>query len=161
MKRYLLLATIALFLVACAGPGIPPPNSIDAHYDKQGNSVQVMVSSIVPVSEVALVSPEGVRHPANGLSLVSAPHVVYNAPPSISFGVGEFGFGGGGSGFGSGIGVGVPLGRATPTEVNNQYVASALVVVPSDYAIRWSSYHLEIEIGGQVMIVAAPSPSTV
>jgi hypothetical protein len=158
MKRYLhlLLPAMAMALVACSRPRLPPPNSVDARYDEQSRTVQVMVSSRLPASDVVLISPEGVRYPAPGVSLVSGPHVLYNPPPSIGLGIGGFSFGGGGTGFGSGVGVGVPLGRPTLAEVSDQYVASAQVAAPDDYAARWRNYRLEILIGGQLMSLAAP-----
>jgi hypothetical protein len=159
MNRYLLLAAVLLSFAACSGPPLPPPNSVDAHYDGSGHAVQVLVSSLQPASEIVLVSPEGARFQASGMSLISAPHVLYNAPPSIGFGIGGFGFTGCCSGIGSGVGVGVPLGRPTLAEASDQYVASALVAVPADYAARWSSYRLQVSIGGQLVELAAPPPA--
>jgi len=159
MNRYLLMLAVLLSFAACSGPPLPPPNSVDAHYDGPGRAVKVMVSSRQPATEVMLVSPEGVRYQASGLSLISAPHVLYNPPPSIGFGVGGFGFSGCCSGFGSGVGVGVPLGRPTLAEASDQYVASALVAVPADYPARWSSYRLQVSIGGELTELAAPPPA--
>jgi hypothetical protein len=157
MKSHLL--AITLLLAACSGPRLPSPNSADAHYDKRDSAVQVMVSSVQPPSQVFLVSPEGARYPASGISLVSGPHVLYNAPPSVGIGIGGFGFTGCCSGIGSGLGVGMPLGRPTPAEVSDQYVASARVAVPDDYATRWNSYHVEVMMGDRAVSLAAPSPT--
>jgi len=44
--------------------------------------------------------------------------------------------------------------------VSDQYVASALIPVPADYATNWANYHLQVWIGNQSMILAAPAPST-
>jgi len=118
-----------------------------------------MISGLRPATDVALISGQGLRYSASAISLVSAPHVLYNPPPSISLGIGGFGFTGCCSGFGSGLGVGVPVGRPTPGEISDQYVASALIPIPADYATNWASYHLQVSIGSQSMILAAPAPS--
>ena len=52
-----------------------------------------------------------------------------------------------------------PAGRPTPAEVSDQYVASALIPVPADYAANWASYHLQVSIGNQSITLAAPAPS--
>ena len=101
----------------------------------------------------------GTRYPAAGIALVSGPHVLYNPPPSVGFGIGGFGFSGCCSGFGSGIGVGLPVGGPTPAEVSDQYVASALIPLPPDYASNWSRYHVEVSAGAQPMNLAAPAPT--
>ena len=44
-------------------------------------------------------------------------------------------------------------------EVSNQYVASALIPVPPDYASNWSRYHVEVSAGAQPMTLAAPAPT--
>ena len=46
----------------------------------------------------------------------------------------------------------------TPAEVSDQYVASALIPVPPDYASNWS-YHVEVSAGAQSMNLAAPAPT--
>jgi hypothetical protein len=56
-------------------------------------------------------------------------------------------------------GMGVPVGGPTPTEVSDQYVASALMHVPPDYASSWSRYRVEISAGAQPMSLAAPAPA--
>jgi hypothetical protein len=150
---------IVLVLAACSGPRLPRPNSADAHYDAPDRAVQVMVSSVQPASSVALISGEGTRYPAAGVSLLSGPHVLYDPPPSIGLGIGGFGFSGCCFGIGSGLGLSVPVGRPTPSEVSDQYVASALIPVPADYASKWANYHVEVLVGRQSMILAAPPPS--
>jgi hypothetical protein len=70
-------------------------------------------------------------------------------PRTICLGIGVFGFSGCCSGFSSGIGVGLPLGRPTPSEISDQFVASALVPVPSDCVSGWSDSHLEIPVGSK------------
>ena len=154
MRRFRFLVVVAL-LAAC-GPRLPPPNSADAQYDGQQRAVRVRVSSIQPPTGVALVAADGTRYPAAGIVLVSGPHVLYNPPPSIGIGIGGFGFSGCCSAFGSGLGVGVPVGQPTPAEISDQYVASALIPSPPDYATNWSRYHVEVSAGGQAMNIAAP-----
>jgi hypothetical protein len=121
--------------------------------------IQVMVSSLQPPSAVALVSADGQRYPASGIALVSGPHVLYNPPSSISLGIGGFGFSGCCTGFGSGIGVGVPVGQPTPAEISDQFLASALIPSPPDYATNWGQYHVEVSAGGQALNLAAPHPA--
>jgi len=154
----LLMTCLVLSLVACSGPRLPQPNSTEVHYDARNRAVQVMISGLQPASEVALVSGQGSRYPASVISPVSGPHVLYNPPPSISLGIGGFGFSGCCSGLGLGVGTSVPVGRPTPAEVSDQYVASVLIPVPADYATNWASYHLQVSIGNQSMILAAPAP---
>ena len=156
--RLFTLVIIGL-LAACAGPKLPAPNSADVRYDGHDRALQVMVSSLQPPTAVALVANDGTRYPATGISLVSGPHVLYNPPPSVGLGIGGFGFSGCCSGFGSGIGIGVPVGSPTVAEVSDQYVASALIAVPADYATNWNNYHLEVSVGEQLMSFAAPSPA--
>ena len=156
----LLFATLLVFsLAACSGPRLPQPNTTEVRYDARNRAVQVMISGLQPASEVALVSEQGSRYPASVISPVSGPHVLYNPPPSVSLGIGGFGFTGCCSGLGLGVGTSVPVGRPTPAEVSDQYVASALIPVPSDYATNWANYRLQILIGSQSMILAAPAPS--
>ena len=146
-------------LAACAGPKLPAPNSADVRYDGRDRAVQVMVSNLQPPTAAALVANDGTRYPASGIALVSGPHVLYNPPPSIGLGIGGFGFSGCCSGFGSGVGIGVPVGRPTPAEVSDQYVASALIPVPPDYGSNWSRYRVEVSAGAQPMSLAAPAPA--
>ncbi len=157
--QFILLVIVGL-LAACTGPKLPAPNSADVRYDERDRAIQVMVSSLQPPTTVALVAAgDGTRYPAAGISLVSGPHVLYNPPPTVGFGIGGFGFSGCCSGFGSGIGVGLPVGGPTPAEVSDQYVASALIPVPPDYASNWGRYHVEVSAGAQSMNLAAPAPA--
>ena len=78
---------------------------------------------------------------------------------SISLGIGGFGFSGCCSAFGSGVGVGVPVGQPTPAEVSDQFLASAVIPSPPDYATNWSQYHVEVSTGSQAMNIAAPHPA--
>ncbi len=152
---------LVLGLAACAsGPKLPPPNSAGARYDPPTRAVQVMVSNLRPVSGAALVAADGTRYPASGISFVSGPHVLYNPPPSIGLGLGGFGFTGGGVGIGSGLGFSVPVGKPTPSEVSDQYIASALIPVPADYPTGWANYRVEVLVGGAALTLAAPPPST-
>ncbi len=157
MRAFLIF--VVLGLAACSGPQLPRPNSADARYNAPDRAVQVLVSSLQPPSGAALVSGDGTRYPAAGLSLLSGPHVLYNPPPSIGLGIGGFGFTGCCSGIGSGLGLSVPVGSPTPSEVSDQYIASALIPVPADYAGNWASYHVEVSYGRQSMTLAAPPPS--
>lgn len=161
-KQRRTLGALALFglLAACSGPHLPSPNTTEARYDGRDQAVQVMASGLQPISGAALVSQAGTRYPASGVSIVSTPHVLYSPPPSIGVGIGGFGFSGCCSGFGSGIGVGLPVGRPTPSEVSDQYVASALIPLPPDYAAKWATYRLEVSIGAQSITLAPPSPSS-
>ncbi len=154
-----LLVVVGL-LAACAGPKLPAPNSADVRYDERDPAVQVMVSSFQPPTTVALVAnDDGIRYPNAGISLVSGPHVLYDPPPTVGFGIGGFGVSGCCSAFGSGIGVGLPVAGPTPAEVSDQYVASANIPVPPDYASNWSRYHVEVSAGPQSMNLAAPAPA--
>jgi hypothetical protein len=156
MQRLLPLI-ILLAVPACSGPTLPPPNGAQVIYDGRNQAVQVTVSSVAPPTDAALVSASGVRYQAPGLSLLSSPHVAYNAPPTIGFGIGGIGFSGC-CGFGSGVGVGVPVGRPTVAEVSNQYIVSALIPAPADYRMNWASYHVEISSGAEPLVLAAPPP---
>jgi hypothetical protein len=155
--RLTCFATVVL--VACSGPRLPAPNSTDVLCDGGSRAVQVMVSSLQPPSTASLVAPDGARYRATGISIISQPHVLYSPPPSVGFGVGGFGLSGCCSGFGSGVGLGFPVGRPTPSEVSDQYVASVLIPVPADYAANWSGYHVEVSVGGQSLALPAPRPA--
>ncbi len=157
MKSPVLIGFV-LFLAACSGPRLPQPNTTEVRYDARNRAVQVVISGLEPASEVALVSGQGSRYPALAISPVSGPHVLYNPPPSISLGIGGFGFSGCCSGLGLGVGTSVPVGRPTPAEVSDQYVASALIPVPADYATNWASYHLQVSMGSRSITLAAPAP---
>lgn len=156
--RFLAVVLVAM-LVGCAGPRLPAPNSADAHYDARYGAVQVMVSTLQPLSAAVLIAADGTRYPASGIALVSSPHVTYNPPPSIGLGIGGFGFSGCCSSFGTGLGVGVPVGRPTPAEVSDQYVASALIPVAPDYLSNWSTYHLEVSTNSQALTLVPPPPT--
>ena len=158
MRLSLLFAVVAL-LSACSGPKLPASNSADVRYDQRERAVQLMVSGMQPASAAALVANDGARYPASGIALISGPHVLYSPPPSIGLVIGGFGISGCCSGFGSGVEVGLPVGRPTPAEISDQYVASALIPVPADYAANWTTYHLEVSVGEQVMRLTAPSPA--
>jgi hypothetical protein len=149
---------IALALAGCAGNALPPPNSVQARFDPKFRAVQVMVSDMQPTIQADLVRADGLRVQAGGVTLVSAPHVDYNPPPSIGLGIGGFGFGGC-CGFGSGVGVGLPLGGPTPAHVSDQYVASVSIPAPDDYAQHWNEYRVELRVGNRSLAVAAPPPS--
>ncbi|MBV9749778.1 MAG: hypothetical protein JO157_13295, partial [Acetobacteraceae bacterium] len=144
-----------LGLAACSsGPTLPPPNSANARYDARDRAVQVFVSGLQPASAAALVSPDGTRYPAAGISLLSGPHITYNPPPSVGLGIGGIGFGGCCFGIGSGLGLSVPVGSPTPAEVSDQYIASALIPAPADYAGNWTAYRVEVLVGNRPMTLA-------
>jgi hypothetical protein len=77
----------------------------------------------------------------------------------VGFGIGGFGYSGCCNGFGSGIGVGLPVGGPTPAAVSDQYVSSALIPVPADYAQRWSDYHVQVQVGNRSLVLSAPPPA--
>jgi hypothetical protein len=149
---------IAFSLAACASNPLPAPNSVQSNFDEQAGAVRVMVSDLQPLSAADLLGPDGNRTPATAVTLVSGPHVDYSPPPSVGLGIGGFGFSRGG-GFGSGVGVGLPLGGPSPSYVDDQYIGSAVIPVPSDYRRSWRSYRLEIQVGNRPMVLAAPAPS--
>lgn len=155
----LLMICLVLSLTACSGAKLPPPNTAEVRYDAKNRAVQVTISGLQPASEAVLISGQGSRYPASMISLVSAPHVLYNPPPSISLGIGGFGFTGCCTGFGSGLSVGVPVGRPTPAEVSDQYVALALIPVPADYVANWANYRLQVSVGEHSITLPAPAPS--
>ena len=156
MQRLLPL-TVILAVAACAGPKLPPANSAQTVYDGRDQAVQVTISNVAPPTAAALVSASGARYQAPGLTLLSSPHVAYNPPPTIGFGIGGIGFSGC-CGFGSGVGVGVPVGKPSVADVSNQYIVSGLIPAPADYKANWAAYHVEISTGGQTLILPAPSP---
>ena len=51
----------------------------------------MLISSLQPATAAALVDQDRRRFPAVGFSVISAPHVLYNSPPSIGFGIGGLG----------------------------------------------------------------------
>ena len=149
---------LLLILTAC-GQHLPAPNSAETHYDDQNRAVRVLVSGLQPPAAVTLIAADGSRYPASGITLLSGPHVLYNPPPSVSLGIGGFGFTGCCSGVGSGLGIGLPVGKPTVADVSDQYIASALISVPADYASNWSQYHVEVApYGGTSTSLPAPAP---
>lgn len=158
-KAFAILAALVA-LIGCAGPQLPAPNSAVAAYDTRIRAIQVTVSGLQPASNATLVAQDGARYPAASYSLISAPHVLYNPPPSIGLGIGGFGFSGCCSSIGSGIGVGTPVGHPTVAEASDQYVTSALIPAPPDYAQRWSQYRVEVAAGSQNVAIAAPAPAS-
>jgi hypothetical protein len=156
MQRFLFFMLI-LMVAACSGPTLPPPNGAQVIYDGRNQIVQVTISSVSPPTATVLVSASGARYQAPGLSLLSGPHIAYNPPPTVGFGIGGFGFSGC-CGFGSGVGLGVPVGRPTVADVSDQYIVSAVIPTPADYRTNWASYHIEILSGSQPLVLAAPPP---
>jgi hypothetical protein len=124
-----------------------------ASYDRDAHVIQVYISNAQMPRDAWLVDMNGTRYPLI-LSLVSGPHVNYSAPPSIGLGLGGFGWNVGG-----GAGVGFPLGSPHPTSVDDQFVASAGITAPPDYPLRWSQYHVVVDLGAQALEVPAPSPT--
>jgi len=142
-----------LTLGACAQNPLPPPNSIRASFDRNAQVIQFYVSNAVMPGEAWLVDANG-SHIAVPLTLVSGPHVIYTAPPTIGLGLGVFGWNVGG-----GTGVGVPLGSPRPSSVDDQFVAAAKVAAPPDYLQHWSQYRLQVTVGPQAFEIPAPSPT--
>jgi hypothetical protein len=140
-------------LDGCASNPVPPPNAVRATFDTASQAVEIVVSNAQPPSGAALISPDRGRY-SIPLTLVSAPHVNYSAPPNIGVGLGGFG-----GGVGGGLGLGLPLGNPRPTGVDNQYVASILFAAPADYAQRWQAYRVEVQVGAQSIMIPAPSPA--
>lgn len=155
MHRFVFV--LILLVTACSGPTLPPPNAAQVMYDDRNQAVQVTISSVAPATGAALVSASGARYQAPGLSLLSGPHIAYNPPPTIGFGIGGFGFSGC-CGYGSGVGLGVPVGRPTVADVSDQYIVSALIPTPADYRVNWAGYHVEVLNGGVPLVLAAPPP---
>ena len=158
MKRWL-IAGMALTAAACASSKVPPPNAVQARYERSVGAVQVLVSNIRPMSDAELIGPGGSQYRTAGVVLVSAPHVVYNPPPSIGFGIGGFGFTGCCTGIGSGVGLDLPVGHPAPAAVSDQYLTSASIPVPADYSMNWAGYKLRIQLGDSAMLLNAPAPS--
>jgi hypothetical protein len=148
-----------LTLAACTGPQLPAANSALAVYDARDNAIHVTVSGLQPASEAVLIGQDGSRYPAVGFSVISEPHVLYNPPPSIGLGIGGFGFTGCCSSIGSSVGIGLPVGHPTVAEASDQFLTSALITAPTDYAQHWAQYRLEVTAGNQRMAVAAPAPA--
>lgn len=150
---------LSLAFGGCASNALPSSNSVQTRYDSRGGVVQVMISDVQPAATAELIGADGTRYPASAVTLVSGPHVDYKPPPSVGLSIGGFGFSGCCSGFGSGVGVGVPLGGPTPSHVSDQYVASAVIPAPADYAQTWQTYHVEVHVGNRPLVFAAPAPS--
>ena len=157
MRRWWSAGT-GLALLACSNANVPPPNAVQARYEPATWAVRVLASSVKPMSDAELLAPDGRQYPTTGVVLVSGPHVLYNPPPSIGFGIGGFGFTGCCSGIGSGLGLDVPVGRPTPAGVSDQYLTSASIPTPADYATNWASYRVRVQLGGSVMLLSAPAP---
>jgi hypothetical protein len=139
MGKRRVIFILCVTLGACAKNPLPPPNSVRATFDRGTQVIQVYVSNAQMPRDAWLVDVNGGRY-SLPLTLVSGPHVIYTAPPSIGLGLGAFGWNVGG-----GAGVDLPLGSPRPTSVDDQFVASAQVVAPPDYLQRWSQYHLAVE----------------
>jgi hypothetical protein len=148
---------VAIGLCACASNPVAPPNSIRSQFDPQISAVRVTVSDLQPLVTADLLSLDGSRVPATAITPLSGPHVDYNPPPSIGLGIGGFGFSGGG-GFGSGLGVGLPVGRPSPSHIDDQYLTSAVIPVPPNYGQTWNAYRLELQVGNRPLVLAAPAP---
>ena len=157
MKRWW-SASAGLALLACSNGNVPPPNAVQARYEPAAGAVRVLASSIKPMSDAELLAPDGQQYRTTEVVLVSGPHVLYNPPPSIGFGIGGFGFTGCCSGIGSGLGLDVPVGRPTPAAVSDQYLTSASIPTPADYARNWAGYRLRMQLGSSVMLLNAPAP---
>ncbi|MBS0641242.1 MAG: hypothetical protein JSS43_15315 [Proteobacteria bacterium] len=138
---------------ACSSNPLPPPNSSRVSFDDQAQAVQLYVSNVQMPREAWLVDTNNVRYPLV-LSLVSAPHVNYSAPPSIGLGLGGFGWNVGG-----GAGIDVPLGSPQPVGVDDQYIASARFAAPPDYQQRWPAYRIAVQVGPQILEVPCPPPA--
>jgi hypothetical protein len=159
MRRIAVVA-LALALAGCASRvELPAPNTAQARFEPQQGAVRVMVSGLAPANAAELLAPDGGRYPAAAVTLLSTPHVAYNPPPTVGLGIGGFGFSGCCSGFGSGIGFDVPVGRPTVAAVSDQYISSAVIPVPADYAQHWSSYRVQVRVGNRALLLSAPPPT--
>ena len=49
------------------------------------------------------------------------------------------------------IGVWVPVGQPRPAEISDQFVASALIPVPPNYAANGSQYHVDVSAGRRTL----------
>ena len=158
MKR-MAVAVLVLALAACArGVQLPPPNTAQAHFEQQQQAVRVMISDVAPPISAELLAPNGSRYPAVALTILSAPYIAYNPPPTVGLSIGGFGFSGCCSSFGSGVGVGFPVGGPTPAAISDQYIASAVIPVPPDYAQHWANYRVQVQVGNRSLLLAAPAP---
>jgi hypothetical protein len=153
------LIACAALLAACSNANVPPPpNAVQARYEPAAGAVRVLASAIRPMSDAALIAPDGRSYRSTGVVVVSGPHVLYNPPPSIGFGFGGFGFTDCCFGVGSGVGLSVPLGRPTPAEVSDQFLTSASIPAPADYAWNWTGYRVRVQLGDGAMLLPAPAP---
>jgi hypothetical protein len=155
--KQLPIAALMCVLVACSS-NVPPPNAIRARYEPAAGVVQVLASNIRPMSDAELIGPDGSHYRAGGIVLVSGPHVLYNPPPSIGIGIGGFGWTGCCTGIGSGLDLGFPVGSPRPAEVSDQFLTSATIQVPPDYAKDWMKYRVRAQFGENAMVLTAPSP---
>ena len=158
MWRVAFIGLVSMLAVCASGPKLPAPNTAQATFEGQQRSVQVMISDVAPAVAAELLGPDGGQYPALNVSVLSGSYVAYNPPPTVGFGIGGFGFSGCCSGFGSGVGVGLPVGGPTPSVVSDQYVSSALIPVPPDYAQHWSNYRVQIQVGNRTLVLVAPPP---
>ena len=160
MARQLRSLAVLLLVVACSGYQEPPPNSVVPGFDARTNSIKLAISGLAPATAATLVSPQGDRFPASGISVVRGPYIAYNSAPSIGLGIGGFGFSGCCSGFGTGIGVAAPIGAPTPAGGSDQWISSALIPVPIGYEQTWTSFRIEVQMGQREMTLPAPSPAS-
>jgi hypothetical protein len=148
--RPLLLLSL---LGSCSANPLPPPNSIRVTFERSAQVIQLYVSNAQMPRGARLVDADGTQYPLP-LTLVSGPHVNYSEPPTVGLGLGGFGWNVGG-----GAGVAFPLGSPHPVGVDDQFIASARVAAPTDYAQHWSQYHLVVDVGPQTLEIAAPAPA--
>jgi hypothetical protein len=144
---WFLPALLALPAGGCAGHAPPPPNSVQARFDQQVRTVQIMVSERDPTMQAELVRADGAPIQVGSVTLVSKPHVYYNL----------------GCGFGPDVTAALPPGGLAPTcisEESDQYVASVSIPAPEDYAQRWTEYRVKLRIGNRWLALAAPPPAT-
>jgi hypothetical protein len=137
-------ALIALALGGCARNALPPPNTVQARFDPRVQAVQILVSERDRTMQAELVRADGASVQVGSVGLVSVPHVYYNSacgglvrqaavPPG-----------------------GLPA--ICVSEQSDQYVVSASIPAPEDYARRWTEYRVKLRIGNRWLAVAAPPP---
>jgi len=139
-------ALIALVLGGCGGTALPPPNTVQARFDPQVRAVQIVVSELDRTTQAELVGADGAPVQAGSVGLVSVPHVYYNLPCGGLAGQAA-----------------VPPGGPPPicvAEQSDQYVVSASIPAPADYAQRWTAYRVRLRVGSRSLTVAAPPPTT-
>jgi hypothetical protein len=152
------VAALAALVVSCSSASVPPPNAVQARYEPAAGAVQVVASSLKPISDAELIAPDGRQYRTVALTLLSGPHVVHNPPPAIGIGIGGFGFTNCCVGIGSGLGLTMPLGSPTPVGVSDQYVTLASIPAPADYPRNWPTYRIRVQLGDHAMLLNAPSP---